>query len=232
MKGVNRVMRKNRNEIFPSIISAIIEGDSSLVIKLIEESKKINISTKEILDTALLPAIRLIAEKFQGPDFYVPNVLLATYSIKAALITLQTHPSDTLTTSKSPSAKTVIVGTVEGDIHDIGKNLVCIFLQLDGFKVIDLGVDVKPNQFAEALNKYKPSLVGMSSLLTTTAGEVATAISFLKKNNLLQTTKIMAGGGAITKAFALSAGADGYAPDAFSAVQLAKSLICMENTLF
>ncbi len=211
-----------RNGIFNNIITAVLEGESEQVIALIEWGLKKGISAEAILEVALIPAANKFSEKYKGTDFFIPDVLFITHAISAGFYTLE---NSGIITNSFNKEKIVLLGTVEGDIHDIGKNIVSLFLQFKGFSVIDLGINIKPHQFAEAIEQHKPHILALSALLTTTLGEMTRVVKYLEKNHLRNSVKIIVGGGPVTKDFADSIGADGFAPNAQQAVQLALKLV-------
>lgn len=211
-------MTQNRNHIFSEIISAILNGDANEVVNHTREGIKNSMSAEEILEGAIIPAARQFAERFQGADFYIPEVLLASRAIKASLYALKP-----LLKSRS-RLKKVVIGTVEGDIHDIGKNLIVIFLQFAGFEVIDLGVDVTAATFLEAVKKHRPDLLAMSALLTTTMGTMANVIELLNMYHLRDQVKVIVGGGPVTQEFAESIGADAYAESPHEVLDALKRL--------
>ena len=161
-------MTTKRSQLLQDLNISIMKGDTEETAHLIEQGLKNNLSSEEIMDNVLIPVSKRIAEKFRGSDFYIPDVLFAVRPIKTGLAVikdLSTHPV------KHPSK--VVVATVAGDIHDIGKNLVAIFLQVNGYPVIDLGVDVPAEQIIQAVEEHQPAVIALSSLLTTTMGEMA-----------------------------------------------------------
>jgi 5-methyltetrahydrofolate--homocysteine methyltransferase len=162
-----------------------------------------------------------VGEKFAAGDLFIPEMLLSAKTMESALAVLRP-----LIAEKGIKAKaTVVFGTVEGDVHDIGKNLVIMMMQGAGFEVHDLGTNVSPEMFYQAVQKYQPTLFCMSALLTTTQGAMARTIKYLEDKGARKRVKVMAGGAPITEGFAREIGADGYAPDAGTAVERAKLLL-------
>jgi methanogenic corrinoid protein MtbC1 len=214
-------LKQNRAQILREITTAILKGDAEKTLAAVEAGLGLQMSATEILEEAIIPATNQIAEKFQGPEFYIPEVLFASHAIKAGLYTLKPLIQNT----PKKYNRTVIIGTVEGDIHDIGKNLVTLFLTCAGFEVIDLGVDVTASQFIKAIKQHKPDILALSALLTTTMGEMAVVIEELQRHNLRHTVKVLIGGGPVTEEFATLIGADAYAKDAREAVIVAKGLL-------
>jgi 5-methyltetrahydrofolate--homocysteine methyltransferase len=162
-----------------------------------------------------------IGVRFRNCEIYIPEVLIAARAMHAGLAVLKPI------LSKSSTAMTgkVVIGTVKGDLHDIGKNLVAMMLEGGGFEVTDLGIDVSPEKFVESLKQSQAQIVGMSALLTTTMGQMKATIQALETAGLRNKVKVLVGGAPVTERFAKEVGADGYAPDAASAVDLVKSLL-------
>jgi 5-methyltetrahydrofolate--homocysteine methyltransferase len=213
-------MTTKRSQLLQDLNISIMKGDTEETAHLIEQGLKNNLSSEEIMDNVLIPVSKRIAEKFRGSDFYIPDVLFAVRPIKTGLAVikdLSTHPV------KHPSK--VVVATVAGDIHDIGKNLVAIFLQVNGYPVIDLGVDVPAEQIIQAVEEHQPAVIALSSLLTTTMGEMAKVIEILEKNRLRRSVKVIVGGGPVSDNFAEFIGADGYSPHAPDIIDLVNKLL-------
>jgi len=176
-------------------------------------------SADEILQEGLIAGMDRVGEDFKNCVLYVPNVLIAARAMRAGMAILKPHLSE----SGAKPKGTLVLGTVQGDLHDIGKNLVAMMMEGAGFRVIDLGVDVKPDQFVAAAKENKAELIGMSALLTTTMVNMKGVVEALGREDL--STKILIGGAPVTQSFAEEIGAHGYAPDAASAVDKAKELI-------
>ena len=198
---------------------ALEKGNAPLVEQMTKQAIEEGAAPKEILDEGLIAAMGAVGEKFKRNEVYVPEVLIAARAMQAGLGILEPALADT---GVEP-AGVFIVGTVKGDLHDIGKNLVAMMMKGAGFKVVDLGIDVSPDKFVEAAKEHKPHLVGLSALLTTTMPQMKDTIEALKAAGL--DTKVVIGGAPVTQAYADEIGADGYAPDAASAVDVAKSLL-------
>jgi 5-methyltetrahydrofolate--homocysteine methyltransferase len=162
-----------------------------------------------------------VGRRFKNNEFYVPEVLIAARAMHAAMDVLK----PLLAASDVQPVGTVVIGTVKGDLHDIGKNLVAMMLEGGGFNVIDLGVDVSPEKFLQAVREHKPNIVGLSALLTTTMPAMKTTIEALKEAGVRDQVKVIIGGAPVTQRFADEIGADGYAPDAASAVDVARQLL-------
>jgi len=203
------------------ISEALQKGDASTVEKLVRLSLAEGLTPKEILEKGLIQGMDIIGEKFKKNEVYVPEVLIAARAMHVGMDVLKPK----LTETGVKNIGKVIIGTVKGDLHDIGKNLVKMMLEGAGFEVIDLGVDVGEEKFIEAIKEQKPNIVGMSALLTTTMINMPKVINAIKNAGLREKVKIMIGGAPITKNYAEQIGADGYSPDAASAVTDAKKLI-------
>jgi 5-methyltetrahydrofolate--homocysteine methyltransferase len=201
--------------------AAISQGKADEVKKLTQEALDSGKEAETILKEGLLPAMEQVGVQFKNNEIYIPEVLIAARAMHAGMGILKPILSRSATTQ---SAK-VVVGTVKGDLHDIGKNLVVMMLEGGGFDVIDLGIDVSPEKFSEAIRKHQPQVVGMSALLTTTMREMKGTIETLQEAGLRKQVKVMIGGAPVTDRFAREIGADGYAPDAASAVDCAKGLL-------
>ncbi len=200
--------------------AAISQGKVDEVKKITQEALDSGEKAEAILKEGLLPAMEQIGIKFKNNEIYIPEVLIAARAMHGGMAILK----PVLSKSGASQAAKVIVGTVKGDLHDIGKNLVAMMLEGGGFEVVDLGIDVSADKFVEAIRKHQPKVVGMSALLTTTMREMKSAIEAIQEAGLRKQVKVMIGGAPVTDRFAKEIGADGYAPDAASAVDVAKSL--------
>jgi len=200
---------------------AIIGGDAPQAKALTEAALKAGADPQALLQEALIPAMGIVGEKMKNQEYYVPEVLVAARAMHWALDILK----PLLTASGVQPVGTVVFATVRGDLHDIGKNLVTMMLEGAGFQIVDLGTDVPPQDIVDAVREHRPQLVGMSALLTTTMPNMKTTVEALSKAGLRQSVKVMVGGAPVTSRYATEIGADGYAPDAASAVDLAKSLV-------
>lgn len=209
-----------RTEILHNIITSILQGEAKSVQESINLGLKMGMSAEEIVQEAFLPATTKITDKFQGAEFFIADVIFSSHAIEAGLSALKPHINHKV---KNPPK--IVIGTVEGDLHDIGKNIVAISLGLVGFQIIDLGVSVSAEAFLEAVKQHQPDILAMSALLTTTMGELDKVIATLEKNHLRKSVKVMVGGGPVTREFAKLIGADGYAPSARKAIKLAQDLL-------
>ena len=199
----------------------IITGKHTRARELTEKLLEQGLSPKEILDGALVPGMNVVGEKFKNNEYYVPEVLIAARAMKMAMEVLRPK----LTESGVEPVATFVIGTVRGDLHDIGKNLVAMMMEGAGFKVVDLGVDVPPEKFVEEVKNQNAQIMGMSALLTTTMPAMKDTIEALKQAGIREKVKVMIGGAPVTQEYADEIGADGYAPDAASAVDKARELL-------
>jgi len=200
---------------------ALIAGDAGAVSALTQALLATGSSAREILDEALLPGMEVVGERMRSGDCFIPEVLLSARVMQGALDLLRPHMAE----GESTSAGTVVIGTVEGDLHDIGKNLVAMLLQGAGFTVVNLGAGVTAAQFVSAVKEHRPQILGMSALLTTTLPHIGETIEALKDEGLRESLKVMVGGAPVTQAWADEVGADGYGANAGMAVERAKALM-------
>jgi len=203
---------------YEALKEAVIEGNAGRVKELTQQALDEGRGPQEILDSALIPAMDVVGDKFTRQEFYIPEMLIAARAMQAGLALLK----PLLAQGESRTKGKVVIGTVKGDLHDIGKNLVAMMLQGGGFEVVDLGADVKPQRFVEAVQQEKPNFVMMSALLTTTMLSMRDTIEALKAAGLRDRVKVGVGGAPVTQRFADEIGADFYAPDATGAVGRAK----------
>jgi 5-methyltetrahydrofolate--homocysteine methyltransferase len=210
--------------ILEDLTASIIDGDESKVRTIVQEAIKNKVSVKEILSDGLIGAMTLVGVKFKECEIFVPDVLMAARAMKAGMEILKPLFEKS---GVQPVGKAVI-GTVKGDLHDIGKNLVGMMVEGNGFEVIDLGVDVSPEKFVEAAKTNKADLCMMSALLTTTMPSMKETVDALKEAGLGGKVKTLIGGSPVTQSFAQSIGADGYGSNATAAVELAKALIARQ----
>jgi len=201
--------------------TALSQGKMEDAKKLTQEALDSGESAEIILVDGLIQAMDRVGVKFKNGEIYIPEVLIAARAMHAGMAILK----PILSKSPGTMAGKVIIGTVKGDLHDIGKNLVVMMLEGGGFEVVDLGIDVSPQRFLEAIQQHQPQIVGMSALLTTTMREMKNTIQAIEWAGLRKEVKTIVGGAPVTEKFAREIGADGYAPDAASAVDLVKSLI-------
>jgi 5-methyltetrahydrofolate--homocysteine methyltransferase len=207
-------------DILQKIASNLYDGEDEVVGDLVQKALDQGLAAAEILQGGLIAGMDEVGRDFKAGDLFVPEVLIAARAMHAGMSVLR----PLLAESDAPSAGKLVIGTVKGDLHDIGKNLVKMMLEGGGFETVDLGTDVDPQAFVQAVREHKPSLVGMSALLTTTMVQMKTTVEALTEAGLRESVKIMVGGAPVTDAFAKEIGADAYAPDAASAVDTARAL--------
>jgi corrinoid protein of di/trimethylamine methyltransferase len=208
------------SDILEKIGTKLYEGEEDDVAELVQEALDEGMSAEEVLQGGLLAGMDVVGRDFKAGDLFVPEVLIAARAMHAGMSVLR----PLLAEGDTQSAGTYLIGTVEGDLHDIGKNLVKMMLEGAGFETVDLGTDVPADKFIEAVSEHKPDIVGMSALLTTTMVSMKAAIEALEEAGLRDQIKIMVGGAPVTSAFAEEIGADAYAPDAATAVDIAREL--------
>ncbi len=209
------------DEKLKAIYDGVVEGDNASVQQVVQECLGSGVSASAILNEGLIPAMAEVGRLFEEGEYFVPEMLISARAMKGAMAQLKPH----LQQDNVKFAGTVVIGTVKGDLHDIGKNLVGLMLEGAGFQVKDLGSDVTPEKYVEAVRESGANLVAMSALLTTTLVNMKATITALEEAGLREKVKIMVGGAPVTDSFAKQIGADGYAPDASRAVNLAKSLV-------
>lgn len=202
------------------IFENVIEGQADEVESGVKAALAAGVDAGVILNEALIAAMDEVGCRFEDGDFFVPEMLISAKAMQAGLALLKPHLSST----DVKAAGKIAIGTVKGDLHDIGKNLVAMMLEGAGFEIIDLGVDVDPQAFVDAVQEGA-SLIGMSALLTTTMSNMGVTIEALKTAGLRDKVKIMVGGAPVTEEFANSIGADAFAPDASSATRVARQLV-------
>jgi 5-methyltetrahydrofolate--homocysteine methyltransferase len=203
------------------ISNSLINGDIETAEELTKTSINDGIPAKEILDRGLIPGIEEVGKRFQAGEYFFPELLVSGEAMKAALTLLKPE----LAKSSGAMVGKYVIGTVKGDIHDIGKNIVIMMLEGNGWEVTDLGIDVPTETFVKAVRENDYQILGMSALLTTTIPRLAESIEALKAQGLRAKVKIMVGGVSVTKDYADKIGADAYGKDAVDAVAEAKRLI-------
>ena len=204
-----------------AIINALVECDEAKVLELVQNAVNEGVAAKEILNQGLISGMDIVGEKMENEDMFIPEVLMAAKAMSAAVGILKPLLADDDITALGK----VVIGTVKGDLHDIGKNLVAMMLESAGFEVHNLGVDISPDKFVSGVNEKNANMVCLSALLTTTMPMMKQTIDALAENGLKDRVKIMVGGAPVTQNFADEIGADGYASDAGSATKLAKKLL-------
>jgi len=204
-----------------AIYEAVMEGDAPEAAIQVQAALDAGLAPGEILNKGCIAAMGEVGRLFEEGEMFVPEMLIAARAMQAGMNLLKPF----LAEGEVVSAGRIVVGTVSGDLHDIGKNLVGMMMEGAGFEVIDLGTDVKPTAFVDAVREHKPNLIGMSALLTTTMPSMTATIEALTEAGLRDQVKVLVGGAPVTQNFADSIGADGYAPDASSASRKAKALL-------
>lgn len=209
------------SRIMNQIYASILAGNYTLVQDQVRQALAESLDPGTILNEGMIAAMKEIGERFEEGSCYIPDMLIAARAMQAGLEILK----PALVLAKVKPLGRVVVGTIKGDIHDIGKNLVCMMLEGAGFEVIDLGVDVAPEEYLAAIQEHNPDLVGISALLTTTMQNMRVAVEAIHTTLPDKVVKVIVGGAPVTEDFARRIGADGYAADASKAVYLAKTLI-------
>ncbi len=207
--------------VIQAVYDGIIEGDQKGTVEQVQKALDQGMGPGKILNEGMVAAMAEVGRLFEEGEYYVPEMLIAARAMQSGLAVLKPHLVD----SDVKSAGKVIAGTVKGDLHDIGKNLVCMMLEGAAFEIVDLGSDVPPEKFVEAVRTTGAQIVAMSALLTTTMPNMKATIEALKEAGLRDQVKVMVGGAPLTDNYARQIGADGYAPDASRAVAVAKELL-------
>ncbi|MCL4459465.1 MAG: corrinoid protein [Chloroflexi bacterium] len=200
---------------------AIITGKEKTAKELTGQALAEGSVPEHIINNYMIPAMEEVGARFERNEFYLPEMLIAARAMQGALSLLKQQ----LVGKEVPTVGKVVVGTVQGDLHDIGKNLVAMMLEGSGFEVLDLGVDVPPDGFVEAIQSSSAQIIGMSALLSTTMIKMRVTIQALREAGLRDQVKVMIGGAAASQRYAEEIGADGYASNAYGAVTLAKKFI-------
>jgi methylmalonyl-CoA mutase cobalamin-binding domain/chain len=213
-------------EILKALYDETLVGNRPRVLELTQEGLEVGLTPESLLFDALIPSLEEVGARFERGDFFVPEMLIAGKAMSGALEILRPLLAET----GAASVGTFVMGTVKGDVHDIGKNLVDIMLEGAGFHVIDLGVQVAPEKFVAAVQEHRPDVVGFSAFLTTTMPMFKANINALEKAGLRDQVIVMVGGAPVTQEYADAVGADGYASDASAAVKRAKELIEQRRT--
>ncbi|MBC7237070.1 MAG: corrinoid protein [Chloroflexi bacterium] len=204
-----------------TIYEGILKGDMRAVEDATKKGLEEGISAGELLNEAMIPAMAEVGRLFEANEYYVPEMLIAARAMKAGLAILR---PELVASGVEPKGK-VVLGTVKGDLHDIGKNLVGIMIEGAGFEIIDLGVDVSPEDFVKAVREHKADVVGLSALLTTTMPSMKSTIEALQEAGIRDQVKVIIGGAPVTQKYADEIGADGYGRDAAAAATLTKKLL-------
>ena len=207
--------------VLDEIKDATIAGNRDKTVEAIEQALSGGMSPGDVIQKGLIEAMAVVGEKFKNNEIYVPEMLIAARAMKAGLAKLK----PLMVGEEIEALATVVIGTVKGDLHDIGKNLVGIMMEGAGMNVIDLGVDIAPDKFAEAVKNEKPGFIGLSALLTTTMPAMKETIDALEKEGIRSNVKVLVGGAPVTQKFADEIGADGYAENAAEVVDRVKEML-------
>lgn len=203
------------------IFDSIVDGDQQSVSENVQTALDDGTPPGTILNQAMIAAMKEVGSRFEQGDFYVPEMLISARAMQKGLAILK----PVLKQAEIKATGKIVIGTVKGDLHDIGKNLVGMMLEGAGFEVVDLGTDITPDEFVEAVRQHEPDLIGLSALLTTTMPNMKTTIVALEEAGLRAKVKVVVGGAPVTEQYARQIGADGYSADASRAVTLANLLV-------
>lgn len=208
-------------QILDALYDNVIDGSAEASVAGVENGLRGGMEPASLLYNAMIPALEEVGALFEAGEIFLPEMLISANAMKAAMEVLRPH----LANVASAKVGTYVIGSVAGDIHDIGKNMCIVMLEGAGFEMIDLGVNVPSEKFVEAIDRHQPDIVGMSAFLTTTVPEIERNLSALEDAGLRGSVKVMIGGAPVTEQFRIEVGADGYAPDASAAARVAKSMI-------
>jgi 5-methyltetrahydrofolate--homocysteine methyltransferase len=208
-------------KLYISITEGLISGDNEKTEELTQQALESGLPAQDILNKALLKGMEIVGARFKNGEMYIPEVLKCARTMHCAIDVLAPYTSENDTNSRG----SIVIGTVQGDLHDIGKNLVGMMCEGAGFEVIDLGIDIKPQEFVKAVKKNGADILAMSALLTTTMPKMVETLHMLEKAGCRENLKVMIGGAPVTEDFANQIGADGFAPNAASAVDKAKEFM-------
>jgi methanogenic corrinoid protein MtbC1 len=199
----------------------VLFGEADPALETLERGLTTGIPPATLLFDAMIPALDEVGRRFESGEWFLPEMLIAARAMRAGMAVLRPR----MAAAELATSGTVVLGTVAGDIHDIGKDMVGIMIEGAGFRVVDLGINVPPARFVEAIREHHPAIVGMSAFLTTTMPQVGRTIDAIRDAGVRDGVRIIVGGAPINETFADQVGADGYAPDASSAARLARSLV-------
>ncbi len=205
------------------LYTAVLEGNAPTARSITEQALAEEVDPQELLDRYLIPAMDEVGRRFEANEYFVPELLIAARAMKGALELIRPR----LAASGAEPVGRVVIGTVRGDLHDIGKNLVASMLEGGGFQVVDLGVDVTPEKFITAAREASADIIAMSALLTTTMPGMRTTLEAIKAAGLRDQVKVMVGGAPVTQRFADEIGADGFSDNASGAVRLVRQLLAV-----
>jgi 5-methyltetrahydrofolate--homocysteine methyltransferase len=209
------------DETIEQIFNGIVKGKRPDVLDAIQAALDSKTPVDVIINQGMIAAMGEVGRRFEDGEFYIPEMLVAARAMQAGMNAVKPYIGE----AGIQQVGTVVIGTVSGDLHDIGKNRVSVMLEGAGFKIIDLGTDVPAARFVQAVSEHKPDILAMSALLTTTMLNLQGVVTALEQAGLRHTVKVLVGGAPVTDSFARQIGADGYAPDASRAVSVAKSLV-------
>ena len=210
---------------YDALKQAVLTGDESTAVAEVQKALAAKADPGDVLNNGLIAGMEVVGKKFRAGEMFLPEVLLSAEVMHKGIDIL----NPLLPKTGRKGIATVVIGTVEGDIHDIGKKIVALLLEGNGYNVIDLGVDVKVGKFIEAVEKNKPQVLGMSALLTTTMPYMGVVIKTLKEKKIRDKVKVIVGGASVNAEFAKSIGADGYAVEAGTGVELVKKLLAAKK---
>jgi 5-methyltetrahydrofolate--homocysteine methyltransferase len=211
---------RNMSRLLSEIHDGVVQGERLAVQEKIQEALQSGLPPMEVL-SCMTRAMADVGNLFEAGEYFVPEMLIAARAMQEGMAILRPR----LIEADVPAAGVIVAGTVQGDLHEIGKNLVCMLLDCAGFRIIDLGMDVSPEAFVEAVKDHRPNIVAMSALLTTTMPNMDVTIEALRRAELRQSVKVIIGGAPVTEAYARHINADGYSKDASQAVKLARGLL-------
>ena len=206
---------------FNSLAEGVLAGNAGAVESEVKNALSEGLEASHVLEKGLIAGMITVGERFRAGDMFLPEVLMSAKAMHKGLEIVR----PLLAQSGQSLQRKVVMGTVEGDIHDIGKKIVGTLIEGNGFNVIDLGVDLRPEVFVQAVEEHRPDVLGMSAMLTTTMTNMKKVIDLLKENGLREKVKVVVGGAPVNEEFAESIGADGYAPDAGVAAELVRKLV-------
>ena len=206
---------------FSSLAEGVLTGNAVVVESEVKNALSEGLEASHVLEKGLIAGMITVGERFRAGDMFLPEVLMSAKAMHKGLEIVR----PLLAQSGQSLQRKVVMGTVEGDIHDIGKKIVGTLIEGNGFNVIDLGVDLRPEVFVQAVEEHRPDVLGMSAMLTTTMTNMKKVIDLLKENGLREKVKVVVGGAPVNEEFAESIGADGYAPDAGVAAELVRKLV-------
>lgn len=204
------------NDLLDSLVDAVAEGKAAVVVELVKDALKKGYATKDVIEKGLVSGLEKVSMQFDGNIVYIPEVLLASRAVSAGMRVLRTVSGSERINNRGK----VVIGTVAGDLHDIGKSLATVFLEREGFEVVDLGVDVYPEEFIQAINEYSPDVLAMSALLTTSVPMIGETIKSIEQIGLHGQMKVLIGGSRILPEYAESLKVDLYAVDALQGAKL------------